>query len=68
MLTKHVDGAHVSLTHRTLTVRRPGQPTEHREIDVAEVRAMLRELAVPLVDDEEERLLAKLQELGSADY
>ena len=67
MVTKHVDGTHVSLTHRTLTVRRPGQPTEHREIEVAEVRDRLRELAVPLVEDEEGRLLAKVEELRAAD-
>jgi N-hydroxyarylamine O-acetyltransferase len=63
MLTKHVDGNHVSLTHGTVTVRRPGAPTEHREIEVAELRDLLHELAVPLTSDEEERLLAKVVEL-----
>jgi N-hydroxyarylamine O-acetyltransferase len=63
MLTKHVDGAHVSLTHRTLTVRRAGEPTEHREIEVAELRERLHELAVPLTDEEEARLLARVEQL-----
>src|SRR4051812_34761993 len=65
MVTRHQDGRHTSLTHRTLTVRRPGRPTEHREVTLDEVRDQLRELAVPLVGDEEERLLAKVEELRS---
>ncbi len=67
MLTKHVDGAHVSLTHRTVTVRRAGQPTEHREIEVAELRDHLHELAVPLTDDEEARLLDRVEQLRAED-
>ncbi len=63
MLTKHVDGAHVSLTHRTVTVRRAGQPTEHREIEVAELRDLLHELAVPLTADEEAQLLDRVEQL-----
>ena len=63
MLTRHVDGAHVSLTHRTVTVRRAGQPTEHREIEVAELRDLLHELAVPLTDEEEARLLDRVEQL-----
>jgi N-hydroxyarylamine O-acetyltransferase len=63
MLTRHIDGRHVSLTHGTVTVRRPDAPTEHRAIDVPELRELLHELAVPLVGDEEERLLAKAEDL-----
>ena len=67
MVTRHGEGRHTSLTHRTLTVRRPGQPTEHREIDVAELRELLRELAVPLSDDEESRLLTRAEQLRAAE-
>ncbi|MDX6374041.1 MAG: N-hydroxyarylamine O-acetyltransferase, partial [Nocardioidaceae bacterium] len=63
MLTKHVDGAHVSLTHRTHTVRRAGRPTEHRELEVAELRGLVHELAVPLTDEEEAQLLERVEQL-----
>jgi N-hydroxyarylamine O-acetyltransferase len=63
MLTKHVDDTHVSLTHRAMTVRRAGQPTEHREIEVAELRDRLHELAVPLTADEEAQLLERVEQL-----
>ena len=64
MLTKHVRRRrHVSLTHRTVTVRRPGEPTEHREIEVAELRDLMHELAVPLTDEEEARLLGRVEQL-----
>lgn len=60
MITKHEDGRHVSVTGTTLTVRRPGEPTEHRELADGELVEWLRALAVPLSDDEEQRLLARL--------
>lgn len=63
MVTKHQDGRHTSLTHRTVTVRRPGRPTEHREVEVAELRDLLRELAVPVTGEEEARLLARVEQL-----
>ena len=66
-VTRHVDGAHISLTHRTVTVRRPGRPTEHREIEVAELRDGLHELAVPLTDEEEARLLDRVGQLRAED-
>ena len=55
--------AHVSLTHRTVTVRRAGLPTEHREIEVAELRDLLHELAVPLTGEEEAQLLERVEQL-----
>ena len=63
MVTRHQEGRHTSLTHRTVTVRRPGRPTEHREIDVAELRDHLHDLAVPLTSEEEARLLARAEQL-----
>jgi N-hydroxyarylamine O-acetyltransferase len=67
MVTKHGADRHTSLTHRTLTVRRPGEPTEHREIDVPELRDLLHALAVPLTDEEEARLLARVEQLRAED-
>ena len=65
MVTRHQEGRHTSLTHRAATVRRPGRPTEHREIEVAEVRDLLHELAVPLTDEEEAQLLDRVEQLRS---
>jgi len=67
MVTRHQEGRHTSLTHRTLTVRRPGAPTEHREIEVAEVRDRLHDLAVPLTGEEEARLLERVEQLRAED-
>ncbi len=60
MLTRHGKGRHVTVTHATLTVRRPGEPTEHRPIELDEVRHYLHELEVPLTSDEEERLMRRV--------
>jgi N-hydroxyarylamine O-acetyltransferase len=66
MVTRHQEGRHTSLTHRTVTVRRPGEPTEHRETEVAELSDLLHDLAVPLTSDEEARLLARAEQLRAA--
>lgn len=58
MITKHEDGRHVTVTDKTLTVRRPGETTEHRELADGELAEWLRALAVPLTEEEERRLLA----------
>ena len=42
MLTKHLDGRHVAVTHETVTVRRPGAPTEHRRLREGELGELLR--------------------------
>ena len=52
MLTKHLPGRHASVTHETVTVRRPGEPTEHRELRDGELGDLLHELDVPLSDAE----------------
>lgn len=62
-VTRHIDGAHVSITHHTLTSRRPGQPTEHCEIDGREALDQILGLGVPLTDDEQRRLLRRIEEL-----
>lgn len=63
MLTRHDEDRHTSVTDSTVTIRRPGRPTEHREISVFEAIDLLRELAVPLTEDEFTRLTGKLLEL-----
>jgi N-hydroxyarylamine O-acetyltransferase len=60
MITKHEDGRHVAVTGTTLTIRRPGEPTEHRDLAPGELADWLRALDVALTDDEESRLLARL--------
>ncbi|HVK27752.1 MAG TPA: arylamine N-acetyltransferase [Nocardioides sp.] len=65
MVTKHEEGRHVSVTGTTLTVRRPGEPTEHRELEDGELVEWLRALAVPLTGDEEQRLVTRLAELAA---
>jgi N-hydroxyarylamine O-acetyltransferase len=63
MVTKHLPGRHVAVTHETLTVRRPGEPTEHRELRDGELSDLLDELGVPLTDDERKRLLERVSRL-----
>jgi N-hydroxyarylamine O-acetyltransferase len=58
MVTRHLDGRHVSVTAAAVTVRRPGEPTEHRPLRDGELPERLEELGVPLTEDERERLLA----------
>jgi N-hydroxyarylamine O-acetyltransferase len=54
---------HVAVTHETVTVRRPGEPTEHRALREGELTAWLATLDVPLTDDEIGRLTARVAEL-----
>jgi N-hydroxyarylamine O-acetyltransferase len=53
----------VSLTHQTVTVRRPGHPTEHRELRDGELSDWLDELDVRLSTDERAALLLRVGEL-----
>lgn len=66
MLTRFGDGVHTTVTHQALTVRRPGEPTEHRPLEPGELAHWLRELEVPLTDDETERLLAVADRLRTS--
>jgi N-hydroxyarylamine O-acetyltransferase len=63
MLTRHSPDRHTAVTDSTVTIRRPGHSTAHREISVYEAIDILRELRVPLTEDEFGRLTAKLLEL-----
>ena len=63
MLTRHGTDRHTALTERTVTVRRPGEPTEHRDLADGELQELLRDLDVPLTADEEAALLDVVAEL-----
>jgi len=60
MITKHLPDAHVAVTAETLTVRRAGEPTEHRELRDGELAEWLDRLEVPLTPVERERLLTRV--------
>ena len=66
MLTKHLEGRHVAVTHETVTVRRPGEVTDHRELRNGELGDLLDELGVPLTSDERAALLTQVSGLRSA--
>lgn len=64
ILAKHLPGRHVTVTHETVTVRTPGEPTEHRPLRDGEVEQWLDDLEVPLADDERTRLLENVRTLA----
>ena len=64
MVTKHLPGRHVTVTHESLTVRTPGQPTEHRPLREGEIEQWLAVLEVPLHPEETAGLRETLQRLG----
>jgi len=55
---RHLPGRHVTVTAETLTVRVPGEPTEHRPLRAGELADWLDVLEVPLTADERRRLLS----------
>lgn len=58
MLAKHVPGRHITVTHQTVTIRTPGEDTEHRPLEPGELARWLDELEANLTADERSRLLA----------
>ena len=54
------------MTHESLTVRTPGEPTEHRPLHEGEIEEWLATLGVPLTPDEETRLLARLRAMTAS--
>ena len=65
VLGKHLPGRHVTVTHDSLTVRTPGEPTEHRPLRPGEVGEWLIALDVALTADERSRLLQRVQHLAA---
>jgi arylamine N-acetyltransferase len=64
MVARHGEDRHTTLTHETVTVRRPDRPTEHRPLADGELSRLLGELRPGLTDDEVSRLLALVPSLG----
>lgn len=63
LLTKHLPDRHVTVTHGSVTVRTPGEATEHRPLRDGELAEWLRRLEVALTPEEESRLLARVDEI-----
>ncbi|MQA95535.1 MAG: arylamine N-acetyltransferase [Streptosporangiales bacterium] len=63
MITRHLPGRHVTVTHEAVTVRRADAPTEHRPLREGELAEWLRILEVPLTTDEELLLLKRVAEV-----
>jgi N-hydroxyarylamine O-acetyltransferase len=57
MLARHGVGRHTTVSADAVTIRRPGEPTEHRDLRDGELEQLLHELEVPLTGEEEARLL-----------
>jgi N-hydroxyarylamine O-acetyltransferase len=57
MVNKHGAGRHTAVSTDAVTFRRPGEPTEHRDLRDGELEQLLHELEVPLTSDEERRLI-----------
>ncbi|MEU4365122.1 arylamine N-acetyltransferase [Promicromonospora sp. NPDC023987] len=57
---RHLPGRHITVTATTVTVRRPGLPTEHRALESGELPAWLDLLDAGLTGDETSRLLGRL--------
>ena len=63
ILAKYLPDRHVTLTASTVTVRRPGMPTEHRPLADGELRDRFVELGVTLPPAEVEEFMALLPSL-----
>jgi arylamine N-acetyltransferase len=64
ILARHLPGRHVTVTHEALTIRTPGEPTEHRHLRGGGIEEWLATLEVRLSSDEQSRLHARLRMLG----
>jgi arylamine N-acetyltransferase len=65
ILTKHLPGRHVTVTHESLTIRSPGEPTEHRRLREGEIDEWLATLDVPLTPEERSELDTKVRSLAA---
>lgn len=66
MVSRHERGKHTTVTHETVTIRRPHQLTERRTIGLADVPEWLSRLAVGLTADDEGHLRRRLAEIRRA--
>ncbi|WP_270889044.1 arylamine N-acetyltransferase family protein [Pedococcus sp. 5OH_020] len=66
ILARHLPGRHVTVTHQSLTIRTPAQPTDHRPLREGDIDEWLSKLDVPLSSDERTRLVGKVRELADA--
>ncbi|MEQ6902497.1 arylamine N-acetyltransferase [Nocardioides sp. YIM 152588] len=57
MVARYLPDRHVTLTHDSVTVRRAGEPTQHRRISPVDLTGWLELLEVPLAAQERARLL-----------
>ena len=66
MVAKHLPGRHVTVTHDSLTVRTPGEPTAHRPLREDELAEWLQTLGVSLTSGDNTRLRAKARALAAS--
>ncbi|GAA4984562.1 arylamine N-acetyltransferase [Yinghuangia aomiensis] len=66
VVARHLPDRHVTVTHDTVTVRRAGEPTEHRPLAAGELADWLEVLDVPLTIDEEQNLLRRAADLAAS--
>jgi N-hydroxyarylamine O-acetyltransferase len=66
MVARHLPDRHVVVTHDAVTIRRPGEPTEHHALADGELDEWLATLEVTLTSEEESRLRARVDELRTA--
>lgn len=59
ILARHLGDRHITVTHETVTVRRAGAPTEHRELRPGELPDLFAEVGVTLPPEDQERLLLR---------
>jgi N-hydroxyarylamine O-acetyltransferase len=65
MVARHLPDRHVVVTHEAVTIRRPGEPTEHHELVDGELGEWLSTLEVALTPEERSRLDQTVARLGS---
>lgn len=66
MVTKLLPGRHVTVTHEALTVRVPGEPTEHRPLADGELAVQLERIGAGLTAEEISRLVARAAAFAAA--
>ena len=64
MVAKHLPGRHVTVTHDSLTIRTPDEPTEHRPLRDGELEGWLDRLEVGITGEERIRLRDTLRRVG----